>query len=96
MNNKEIKEKVKTMIEAQMDESGLSEEEVMETTMLSLVYEYYQDDITLEDLCAALDYLGYAYDASSLEKGKEERNARLVKRKVRKEKKANGKKQNQT
>ena len=95
MNKKEIKEKVKTMIEVQMDESGLSEEEVTETTMMSLVYEYYQDDITLEDLCAALDYLGYTYDVSSLEKGKEERNARLAKRKARKEKKANGKKQNQ-
>ena len=32
-----------------MDESGLSEEDVMEPTMLSLVNMYYEDNIELKD-----------------------------------------------
>ena len=80
MNNKEIKQMVKEMVEAQMDESGLSEEEVMEPTMLSLVNMYYEDNIELKELCTALDYLGYTYDESALEKGKQDRIARKEKR----------------
>ena len=86
MNNKEIKQMVKEMLEAQMDESGLSEEEVTEPTMLNLINLYYEDDIELKDLCIALDYLGYTYDESSLERSKQERIARKEKRRAYREK----------
>lgn len=80
MNNNEIKQLVEEMVEAQMDESGLSEEEVMEPTMLNLINMYYEDNIELKELCTALDYLGYTYDESALEKGKQDRIARKEKR----------------
>ncbi len=86
MNNKEIKQMVKEILEAQMDESGLSEEEVTEPTMLNLINSYYEDDIELKDLCIALDYLGYTYDESSLERSKQERIARKEKRRAYREK----------
>ncbi len=80
MTKKEIKQMVNDMIEGQMEESNLTREEVMEPTMLSLVYMYYDDKIELKDLCTALDYLGYTYDESELEKGKQERITRKEKR----------------
>lgn len=95
MTKKEMKQKVENMIVDQMNESGLTEEEVLEPVMVSLVYEFYYDQITLEDLMYGLDYLGYAYDAEVLIKDKEERKERLAERKARKEKKTSGKKQNQ-
>ena len=85
MIKKKIKQKIKDMIDVQMDESGLSEEEVLEPVMISLIYEFYDDQITLEDLMYGLDYLGYTYDEEVLIKNKKERKAR-------KEKKAHGKK----
>ena len=93
MKKEEMKQKVENMIMDQINESGLSEEEVLEPVMISLVYEFYDDQITLEDLVYGLDYLGYAYDEEILIKNKEERKARLAKRKARKEKKAYEKKQ---
>ena len=80
MTKKEIKQMVNEMIEGQMEESGLTREEVMEPTMINLVYMYYDDKIELKDLCTALDYLGYTYYESELEKGKQERIARREKR----------------
>ena len=93
MTKEEMKQKVENMIADQMNESGLTEEEVLEPVMISLVYEFYDDQITSEDLMYGLDYLGYAYDEEVLIKNKEERKARLAKRKARKEKKAHEKKQ---
>ena len=88
MKKEEMKQKVENMITDQINESGLSEEEVLEPVMISLVYEFYDDQITLEDLMYGLDYLGYTYDQEVLIKNKEERKARISKRKARKEKKA--------
>lgn len=92
MKKEEMKQKVENMIEDQMNESGLTEEEVLEPTMISLVYEFYYDQITIDDLVYALDYLGYTYDKEALIQSKEERKARLAKRKARKEKKIHEKK----
>ena len=92
MTKEEMKQKVENMIMDQMNESGLTEEEVIEPVMISLVYEFYDDQITINDLVYALDYLGYAYDQETLIQNKEERKARLAKRKARKEKKTNEKK----
>ena len=80
MTNEQITQMVKEMVEAQTDESGLNEEEATEPTMLSLINMYYEDNIELKELCTALDYLGYTYDESALEKGRQDRIARKEKR----------------
>jgi len=62
MTKEQIKEKAERMIEAQMDESGLEREEVLEVSALCFLEEYIHDDISEEELIALDDYLQVTID----------------------------------
>ena len=85
MTKKEMKQKVENMIVDQMNESGLTEEEVIETTMLSFVYQYFNGEIEEEEMLYILNELGYECDLPLLKQEKEKRIAKLAKRRTRKE-----------
>lgn len=85
MENNKTNQKIRDMLEFQMDESGLTEEEVIETTMLSFVYQYFNGEIEEEEMLYILNELGYECDLPLLKQEKEKRIAKLAKRRARKE-----------
>lgn len=88
MTKEEIKKTAEDMIEAQRDESGLSREEVIESSALSFVYMYVHNELAREDLEALGEYLNYPFDmekADSLKADYEKRVAYRLKRKSKKQ-----------
>lgn len=85
MDNNKTNQMIKDMIEMQITESGLSEEEVIESSMLSFVYQFFNGDLMDDEILYILNELGYECDMPLLKEEKEKRAARLAKRKARKE-----------
>ena len=85
MDNNKTNQMIGDMIETQITESGLSEEEVIESSMLSFVYQYFNGELKDDEILYILNELGYECDMPLLREEKEKRAARLVKRKARKE-----------
>lgn len=85
MDNNKTNQLIRDMIETQIAESGLSEEEVIEPSMLSFVYQYFNGELKDDEILYILNELGYECDMPLLREKKEKRAARLAKRKVKKE-----------
>lgn len=68
MTNKELKNKAEEMIEAQIDISGLSREEVLDVSALCFMEQYIRDEITSEDLIELGNYLEQPFDMDEVEK----------------------------
>ena len=62
--------KIKDMLDAQMDESGLSLEEVIEPAMISFICQYFIGEIDEDEIVYILNELGYECDLDLLNQEK--------------------------
>lgn len=73
MTKEQIKQIAEEMIEAQIYESGLEREDVIETSMLCFLDDYIKDEIAKEDLLEFATYLCYPIDIEAVEALKSKR-----------------------
>ena len=88
MTKEQIKKTVEDMIELQRDESGLSEEEVIDVTAYSFAHQYVYGELTKEDLVALCEYLNFPLDMERVDELKakyEKRRAYRLKHKAEKQ-----------
>lgn len=73
MTKEEIRVKAEEMIEAQMDESGLSREEVLEVSAICFLEQYMADEISREDLVELGEYLDFPFNMEKVKELKAKR-----------------------
>ncbi len=88
MNKKKIAQYVEDIISVQREESGLTREEVVDTTLFTCVEYFYRDELSMEDLIECAKYLEIEINIEAIENEKALRQKRKAQRKARALKKA--------